>query len=166
MTEQNPRFLPVSERTYTVDPEDLLNVNLYINWGGAGFGQLSVCLDRETGKLTCDNECVSREAVRKILHAMADTLADNVVLSCAPTPPPSDAEIKIVREHLRKKLKGGVLRIIDDRTLLFTTEMYEHNGVWLSQQKTVAHALGRAFTIENSVIGDITVIVQYTPSVG
>ncbi len=37
-------------------------------------------LNRETGELSCMNETMGRETVRKILHAYADHLADNVKL--------------------------------------------------------------------------------------
>lgn len=54
----------------------------YFDWGwkGIGFGQLSFNYDRETGKLACMNECMGRESVRQLLHAMADYIADNVEL--------------------------------------------------------------------------------------
>lgn len=58
------------------------NANAYFDWSwlGCGFGQLSFSKDKETGELTCMNECMGREAVRKLLHAFADHLADNVRL--------------------------------------------------------------------------------------
>lgn len=53
----------------------------YFDWGwqGCGFGQLSFSMDKG-GKITCMNECMGREAVRKLLHAFADYVADNAVL--------------------------------------------------------------------------------------
>lgn len=53
--------------------------NIYFNWEWEhrGFGQLSVDLDRETGKITIGNECMSRETVRKILHAYVDYIVNN-----------------------------------------------------------------------------------------
>ncbi len=61
---------------------DLFSANAYFGWGmkGVGFGQLSFSLDRETGRLSCMNECMSRERVRALLHALADHIADNVIL--------------------------------------------------------------------------------------
>lgn len=50
------------------------------SWAGRGFGQLSFSLNRETGKLTCMNECMSRKSVRELLHAFADHIADNCIL--------------------------------------------------------------------------------------
>lgn len=50
------------------------------SWAGRGFGQLSFSFDRETGKITCNNECMSRESVRELLHAFADHLADTMEL--------------------------------------------------------------------------------------
>ena len=60
----------------------LHNANAYFDWGweGCGFGQLSFSIDHDTGQITCMNECMSRDSVRKILHAYAEFLADRVVL--------------------------------------------------------------------------------------
>ena len=58
------------------------NANAYFDWGwtGRGFGQLSFSFNRETGKITCNNECMSRESVRELLRAFADHIADNCIL--------------------------------------------------------------------------------------
>jgi hypothetical protein len=58
------------------------NANVYFDWHwmGMGFGQLSFSFDREARKIECMNECMSRESVRKLLHAMADFVADRAVL--------------------------------------------------------------------------------------
>lgn len=55
-------------------------MNLYFDWSmeGVGFGQL--LFTSEQGKIFCENECMSREAVRKILRAFAEYVADNAVL--------------------------------------------------------------------------------------
>jgi hypothetical protein len=60
----------------------LHHANMYFDWGwkGCGFGQLSFSFDRETSKLECMNECMSRDSVRKILHSMADFIADRAIL--------------------------------------------------------------------------------------
>ena len=50
------------------------------SWAGKGFGQLSFSLDRENGKLSCNNECMSRDSVRELLRAFADHIADTVEL--------------------------------------------------------------------------------------
>ena len=65
----------------------LIDTFLYFNWSmeGVGFGQLSVEYDRDLDKITCDNECMSREKVRKILVAFANHLVDNCELECKPT---------------------------------------------------------------------------------
>lgn len=64
----------------------------YFDWGwkGCGHGQLSFSMNRSfTGdgedaevvrKWTCSNEGMSRDDVRKLLHALADHIADNVEL--------------------------------------------------------------------------------------
>lgn len=53
--------------------------NTYLDWRwqGCGFGQLSFSFDRENG-WECSNEMMSPEAVRKILHAYADYVADQL----------------------------------------------------------------------------------------
>ena len=50
------------------------------SWTGCGFGQLSINYDEQTGEFTAMNECMGRESVRKFLHALADYVADRVVL--------------------------------------------------------------------------------------
>lgn len=54
----------------------------YFDWyrNGTGFGQLSFSVDPTTKRITCENECMSRKSVRKILHAFADEVADRAVL--------------------------------------------------------------------------------------
>lgn len=56
--------------------------NAYFDWGwkGCGHGQLSFTFDPEGDKITCMNECMGRDSVRKILHAFADFVADRVIL--------------------------------------------------------------------------------------
>lgn len=54
------------------------------SWAGCGFGQLSFDFDRETEILSCNNEYMSRDDVRKILHAFADFVADRVLLDDCP----------------------------------------------------------------------------------
>ena len=58
------------------------HANVYFDWvwAGRGFGQLSFSMNRETGVITCNNECMSRDSVRQILRALADHIADNVEL--------------------------------------------------------------------------------------
>ena len=60
----------------------LHSADMYFDWGwkGCGFGQLSFHFDREASTLECNNECMSRKSVRKILHAMADFIADRAIL--------------------------------------------------------------------------------------
>lgn len=58
------------------------NAQLYFDWAWkyCGFGQLSVSHSHESGELTCMNETMGQESVRKLLHAFADYVADNVEL--------------------------------------------------------------------------------------
>ena len=60
----------------------VFSANAYFDWSwqGKGFGQLSFSRDKETGKLTCMSECMSRDSVRTLLRAFADHIADNVEL--------------------------------------------------------------------------------------
>lgn len=76
------RFRVMDENDPVVDVDGIHWANAYFDWSwkGCGFGQLSFSKDRETGKLTCMNECMGRESVRKILIAMANTVADKVEL--------------------------------------------------------------------------------------
>lgn len=62
--------------------EAIHHANVYFDWSwnGCGFGQLSFLFDRNTGKIECMNECMSRERVRALLHALVDHVADNMEL--------------------------------------------------------------------------------------
>lgn len=75
--------LEKAERTSPV-VDGVMCSNIYLNWEWEyrGFGQLSVELDQETGKITIDNECMSRDAVKKILYAYVDYIVDNGELAC------------------------------------------------------------------------------------
>lgn len=48
------------------------------SWKGCGFGELYIKFDEVTGKYIGDQECMSKESVRKFLHALADHVADNL----------------------------------------------------------------------------------------
>lgn len=58
------------------------NANVYFDWGWdqIGFGQLSFSVNKETGEIRCMNECMSRSAVRKLLRAFTDHIADTCIL--------------------------------------------------------------------------------------
>jgi hypothetical protein len=64
--------------------DDIFNGTAYFNWAwkGCGFGQLSFEVDRTTQKITCMNECMSRERVRMLLIAFANKIADECVMDC------------------------------------------------------------------------------------
>jgi hypothetical protein len=77
------------------------SLNAYFDWGwkGCGFGQLSFSIDEDTGQITCMNECMSRESVRKILHSLADFIADRtVLLDNEDDVPPIDAVAERVQQ--------------------------------------------------------------------
>lgn len=65
-----------------IEKEDIINLNVYFNWGkeGFGFGQLS--FHQVDGKIKCMNECMSRETVRELMHAFVDTVVDNAEMDC------------------------------------------------------------------------------------
>ena len=71
----------------------LFSAYCYVGWSwkGCGFGQLSIDFEPDTGKPEIMNERMTRDSVRKILHAMADFVADRAVLSDNPEDiPPID----------------------------------------------------------------------------
>ncbi len=79
------RQQPVSEICGPFKPivvGDVHNANAYFDWAwkDVGFGQLSFSYNRETGEVRCMNECMPRSAVRQLLHAFADHVADNCIL--------------------------------------------------------------------------------------
>lgn len=60
--------------------EGVHNASVYFDWSwiGCGFGQLRFNYIHETDMWTVDNECMGPESVRKLLHAFADHVADNL----------------------------------------------------------------------------------------
>lgn len=48
------------------------------SWTGCGFGQLTFSYDASTGQWSCDTEMMGPESTRKLLHAFADHVADNL----------------------------------------------------------------------------------------
>lgn len=71
--------------------EGVHGAHAYFDWGwkGCGFGQLSFSVNAKTGEINCSNECMGREKVRAILHALADHIADKCVLDCDPETHPA-----------------------------------------------------------------------------
>lgn len=69
---ERPPFVPVIN--------EVMDLIIYANWGAKdwGFGQIYVKSKGE--EITIDNECMSMESIRSILHALADYIADNGVL--------------------------------------------------------------------------------------
>lgn len=58
----------------------IMDLSLYVGWGwdGCGFGELFVKYDAEKNQWTADTECMGPQSVRKILHAAADKIADDL----------------------------------------------------------------------------------------
>lgn len=72
------------------------------SWEGCGFGQLSFSFDPRPGDLTCMNERMGRNSVRKLLHAYADYIADRVILLDNPDDiPPVD-----IKDELRDQYQN------------------------------------------------------------
>lgn len=70
----------------------LMTTDIYLGWDWpmVGFGQLSIHLRKQddgTHRLEAMNECMGRDAVRKMLHAWADFVADRVYLDNGKEPP-------------------------------------------------------------------------------
>lgn len=73
------------------------------SWVACGFGQISVYYDRETKSIEIMNECMSRDSIRKMLHSLADFIADRAILSDnLEDVPPVDLAAEIDR-HLREE---------------------------------------------------------------
>jgi hypothetical protein len=92
--------------------------SLYIDWSwkGCGFGQLQVEVDPDTKDLICNNEYMSRDSIRKLLHAYADFIADRCIMDDTPEDVPPvdykaerienarlDAEYRAQREAIREQ---------------------------------------------------------------
>lgn len=103
------RELTREERDHICDmnPPEVKTVHyasFYFDWGwtGCGFGQLSVEFLPEERKIEIMNECMSRDSVRKLLHAWADFIADRAVLLDNPEDvPPVDLPAEF--EKMRKE---------------------------------------------------------------
>lgn len=57
---------------------EFMMFTIYLNWGwdGCGFGEFYASKNHDTGEWTIDDECMSPESVRKILHAAVDKFVD------------------------------------------------------------------------------------------
>lgn len=73
-------------KEFTPEIDGVMNAQLYLNWYWEyrGFGQLGVHFDRDTGKVTIDNECLNRESVKKILYSFVDYIVENGELDIEP----------------------------------------------------------------------------------
>lgn len=73
---------PDFQQPISVTRDDLHAAHLYFSWGQktVGFGQCSIQIDEQTGEITADTENMSREWLRRALHAVADMLADEAKL--------------------------------------------------------------------------------------
>lgn len=82
----------------------LHHAHFYFDWAwvGCGFGQVSVYLDRDQKQIEILNECMSRDSIRKMLHSLADFIADRAILSDNPQDlPPVDFAAEV--EQIQKK---------------------------------------------------------------
>jgi hypothetical protein len=70
------------------------------SWNGCGFGQLEILFNKD-GDLIAHNEMMSRDSVRKLLHAWADFIADRVQLADNPDDvPPIDYDDEREQQRL------------------------------------------------------------------
>lgn len=68
----------MEENPPTVNYVDRFQILMGWSWKGCGFGELWIRYDEKTGKFEADTETMSRESVRKFLHALADHIADKM----------------------------------------------------------------------------------------
>ena len=71
----------MDENPPVVCSDGIYSAGAYFSWSwqGCGFGQLSFS-KRDDGKFHCMNEGMGPESVRKLLHALADAIADEIIL--------------------------------------------------------------------------------------
>jgi len=110
--------LTKEERKFVMDSNPptigaLYEGNAYFgwNWTGCGFGQMTMRLDKEASKIIVDSENMGRESVRKLLHSMADYIADRAVIVDYPNdiPPISLAnEVKLQEKLFQEKVISGL----------------------------------------------------------
>ena len=66
------------DRNFEID--EVFNLNAYFSWGASGFGFGQTDISLRDGVIEVDNECMSRETIRKIFHALVDHAIDRAVL--------------------------------------------------------------------------------------
>lgn len=66
---------------YNFSSDGIHSAGAYFDWGalGMGFGQMSFSLNKDTGKVEFDTECMGRESTRAMLHQFVDFIIDNGV---------------------------------------------------------------------------------------
>jgi hypothetical protein len=95
--------------THKISVDSNFDHNSYFGWSwdGRGFGQLRVNQDPTNGLLFVENECMSRDSVRHLLHAYADYIADRAILVDNPEDAPLvdlAAEIQQQKDRLHTRL--------------------------------------------------------------
>jgi hypothetical protein len=106
--------LTKEERKFVMDTNPptisgLYEGNAYFgwNWTGCGFGQMTLRLDKGAMKIIVDSENMGRESVRKLLHSLADYIADRAIIVDYPNdiPPINLAEeVKLQEKIFQEKL--------------------------------------------------------------
>lgn len=80
--EENPGIkdiqIPIE---YCFSDDSIHSASAYFSWSamGMGFGQMSFRLNKDTGKVEFDTECIGRETTRAMLHQFVDFIVDNGV---------------------------------------------------------------------------------------
>jgi hypothetical protein len=62
-----------------IDNEDFAGFDIRWSMKGWGFGQLLFGVEKKTGKLLADTECMGAESVKKVLDLASASLAEKLV---------------------------------------------------------------------------------------
>ena len=72
-------FDPNADAPFEFFEDGIFNYNMYLSWGRKhfGYGQFSARFEPELNKFYCYDEMIGKENIRKLLHDLADYIADN-----------------------------------------------------------------------------------------
>lgn len=100
----------------------LYECNSYFGWDwkGCGFGQMTLRFDKGAMKIIVDSENMGRESVRKMLHSLADYIADRAVIVDYPNdvPPISlvdeiELSEKLFQERLDAPRRPSIKEVVE-----------------------------------------------------
>ena len=74
-------FDPNIDAPFEFFEDGIFNYSMYLSWGRKhfGYGQFSSKYEPKFGKFYCYDERIGKENIRKMLHDLADYIADNCV---------------------------------------------------------------------------------------